>query len=179
MATLYTDTATLQLALQGSDSGTGTAAALTVAQLTQAITAASNRVSVYAGGIYDSSDPEAIPPAIFADLTLDLAVYFATCMYLKQRTLDPNHPVSARYKSAMSVLQDARDGKIRLDVETVGSINSETGIIINRVPRIFTGDDSNTRINPFTGAIEADTPYSGWAPSMVGGWDQGGAEYQG
>lgn len=178
-ATLYATVAQLQEVLQGADSGTGTAARLTSAQLTLALTAASNRVSVYAGGVYDSSTVAATPPPIFQDLTLDLAAYFATTTYLKNKTLSQDHPVRTRYDSAMSLLQDARDGKVRLDVETAGQIASETGYVINRVPIIFSMDDSNTRINPLNGTLEADTPYNRWVPGWTGGWDSGGAEYQG
>ena len=177
--TLYATVADLRLALQGTDDGTGTAAKLTNPQLTQALTAASSRVSVYAGGIYDSSDPTAMPPPIFWDLTVSIATYFATAMYLKQKELVQQHPSYVRYQDAMKVLQDARDGKVRLDVETAGSIASETGLVINRVPNIFNGRDSNTRINPLNSTIEADTPFDEWMPGWLGAWDSGGAEYQG
>jgi hypothetical protein len=76
-AVLYSDLQSLKEALKGADAGTGTAVNLTDDQLTTALTAASNRVSVYAGGVYDSSTVATTPPAIFADLTIDLAVYFA------------------------------------------------------------------------------------------------------
>lgn len=178
MATTYATTAQLQAALQGADTGDGTAAQLTPAQLQMAIVAASNRVSVYAGGIYDSSVPGAIPPPIFTDLTLDLAVFFATSMYMKNKTMELTHPVRIRYASAMAVLTDARNGKVRLDVETAGSIESEVGLVINRVPNIFTNRDSNTKINPLTSTLEADTPYSAYKPGW-GGMDEGGPEYQG
>lgn len=175
---LYAQVSDLKLALQGADDGVGTAAGLSSTQLEQALIAASNRVSVYAGGVYDSSEPSAIPPAIFYDLTLSLAAYFATAMYLKQKELLLQHPSYVRYTDAMKVLQDARDGKVRLDVETAGSINSETGIIINRIPRIFNHEDSNTRINPVSGELEAASPFSQWIPGWAG-LDDGGPEYQG
>ena len=75
MTTLYASLSDLRLTMDGTDSGTGTAAQLTDAQLTLALTAASNRVSVYAGNVYDSSSPQAVPPDIFHDLTLDLAAF--------------------------------------------------------------------------------------------------------
>lgn len=178
MTTLYATVTQLQQVLSGTDGGTGTAAQLTEAQLTLALQAASNRVSVYAGGIYDSTVPAAVPPPIFADLTLDLAAYWATTYYLKNKSIEPQHPVAIRYTSAMAVLQDARDGKIRLDVETAGQIESETGTIINRIPRIFTMEDSSTRINRLTGALEADTPYYEYRPGFQDLLD-GGAVYQG
>ena len=56
--TLYASVADLRNVMAGTDSGTGTADQLTDAQLVLALYAASNRVSVYAGNLYDSSVPE-------------------------------------------------------------------------------------------------------------------------
>ena len=174
---LYAQVDDLKLALQSTDPS-GTAAQLTNPQLTQALIAASNRISVYAGGIYDSSIPSAVPPPVFYSLCLGLASYFATAMYLKQKEMLLQHPSFTMYTDAMKVLQDARDGKIRLDVLTIGAIASETGIVINRIPNIFRFKDSNVRLNPLDTTIEADTPSSQWVPTWaeLGG---GGAEYQG
>jgi hypothetical protein len=60
--TLYASVADLRNVASGTDSGTGSLAALTDAQLELALYAASNRVSVYAGNVYDSSTPEATSP---------------------------------------------------------------------------------------------------------------------
>ena len=64
--TLYASTADLRSVLAGTDGGTGTAGQLDEQQLSLALYAASNRVSVYAGNVYDSSgrrrDP-AVDPA--------------------------------------------------------------------------------------------------------------------
>jgi len=75
----------------------------------------------------------------------------------------------------MAILQDVRAGKILLDPVTAPGIGSETGIIINRVPSIFTGRDSNTRIDPLTGGLEADSPF--WTPRTGGLVDSGGPIY--
>jgi phage gp36-like protein len=176
VTTLYADVADLQSVLDGTDAGTGTAAQLTAEQLTLALTAASNRVSVFAGNVFDSSTPEAIPPDIFHDLTLDIAAYFATATYMKSKAIPPTHPVALRYTDAMAILNDVRDGKLRLDVVPPGGVGLEEGLIVNRIPRVFTHEDSNTRLNPVTGALEADSPY--WTP----GWNDltsGGPVYQG
>lgn len=176
MPTLYADVSDLRETLSGTDSGTGTAAALSDAQLTLALQAASSRISVYAGNVFDSSTPEAVPPDIFHDLALDLATFWAYTTYLKSKVISPTHPVYLRYTSAMAVLNDVRDGKIRLDPVPPGGIGLEPGIVINRVPRVFTGADSNTRRDPLTGAIEADAPAGMWTPGWLNDW---GAEYQG
>lgn len=161
--------------MSGADGGEGTPVKLSDAQLTLALYAASNRVSVYAGNVYDSSGPGADPPAILHDLTLDLAVFWAFKTYLKMKAMEATHPVYIAYKDAMSILSDVRDGKILLDPVTAPGIGSETGIIINQIPPVFTGADSNTRIGA-SGVLEADVPPGMWAP-MGAGW--GGAEYQG
>jgi len=175
--TLYATVADLTLALEGTDGGTGTPAELNSQQLTLALQAASNRVSVYFGTIMDGSNPQAQPPDIFHDLTLDLGIFFAWRTYLKGKTLPNDHPAFLAYQNAMSILQDARNGKIRLDPADAGGVNQETGIVINRIPNIFTGEDSNTRVN-IAGNLESDTPLPNWSPrsSDVSG---GGSVYQG
>jgi phage gp36-like protein len=179
VATLYADTSDLQTVLDGTDSGTGTAAQLTPAQLTLALTAASNRISVFTGQVFDSSTPDAVPPAIFHDLCLDLAAFFATTTYMKSKTIAATHPVYLRYTDAMNILKDVRDGTLRLDVAPPGGGDTMgEGAVINRIPRVFTGDDSNTRFDPITGALEADSPF--WTPNWNDLADGGGGPvYQG
>src|ERR1035441_5006907 len=99
--------------MAGTDSGTGTADQLTDPQLTLALYAASNRVSVYAGNLYDSSVPEAVPPGILHDLTLDLACFWAAKTYLKWKTVEPTSPTFIAYQNAMSILADVRAGKVQ------------------------------------------------------------------
>jgi len=176
--TLYATVADLRNVLSGTDSGTGTAAALTDAQLTLALYAASNRVSVYAGNIYDSSGPQAEPPGILHDLTLDLAAFWADATYLKHKSVDPTSPIFIKYTNAMQMLKDVRDGRILLDPAVAPGIGSETGTIINRIPPVFTGGDSATRTSPTTGYLQADTPPDQWAP-IGDGWNAGGDWYQG
>lgn len=167
MTTLYATLADLRLTMDGTDSGTGTAATLTDAQLTLALQAASNRVSVYAGNVFDGSNPQATPPDIFHDLTLDLAAFWATVTYRKSKALAPDDPVRLRYNDAQGILNAVRDGKLRLDVVPPGGVGEETGIVINNIPNIFTGDDSNTTINPMTGALQADVPSDMWRPGYA------------
>jgi hypothetical protein len=175
--TLYASVADLQNAMSGTDSGTGTAAQLSTEQLTLALYAASNRVSVYAGNVYDSSTPQAVPPAILHDLTIDLARFWAAVTYLKWKAVETTSPIYIAYQNAMSILQDVRAGKILLDPATAPGIGSETGVLINRVPPIFTGRDSNTRLDPETGTLEADSPF--WTPRTGSLIDSGGPVYQG
>jgi phage gp36-like protein len=177
--TLYASVADLRNVLAGTDSGTGTAAALTDAQLTLALYAASNRVSVYAGNVYDSSVPEADPPAILHDLTLDLACFWAAKTYMKYKAIEPTSPIYLAYVNAMSILQAVRAGTILLDPSPApGIAANESGTVINQIPRVFTGANSGTRVSPVTGTIEPDVPLGEWAP-MGMGWGDGGALYQG
>jgi phage gp36-like protein len=174
--TLYASVADLRNVLSGTDSGTGTAAQLTDDQLTLALYSSSNRVSVFTGNVYDSSVPEAVPPPILHDLTLDLAVFWAWKTYLKGKAMPPDHPAFIAYANANAILEDVRDGKITLGVGVAPGVGDEVGTVINRIPPVFTGHDSNTRIDPMTGVLEADSPF--WTP-RTGGLFDGGAIYQG
>jgi phage gp36-like protein len=174
--TLYASVADLRNVMSGTDSGTGTAAQLTDAQLELALYSSSNRVSVYAGNVYDSSVPQAVPPAILHDLTLDLAAFWADKTYLKHKAVDPKSPIYIAYQNAMSLLEDVRDGKIQLGVGVAPGVGEDVGTVINRIPAIFTGRDSNTRVDPLTGTLMADSPF--YTPCTAGLFDSG-AEYQG
>lgn len=178
MTVLYAQVADLVAVLEGTDGGTGTPARLTPQQLTYALNAASSRVSVYFGTIMDSSNPQAIPPDIFQALTLDLAAFYAWRMYLKGKAIPNDHPAYVAYKDAVQMLNDVRDGKLRLDPAAAGGINQETGVVINRIPNIFTGLNSNTRLDTLSGFLEPDTPVGQWSPSGQGLLD-GGPVYQG
>jgi phage gp36-like protein len=173
--TLYASVDDLRQVMAGTDGGTGTATQLTDEQLQLALYAASNRVSVYAGNIYDGSSSVAAPPPILHDLTLDLAVFWAAKTYLKWKAMEPANPVYIAYQNVMSILQDVRAGKILLDPAVAPGIGEETGVVINRLPPIFTGEDSNTRLGA-GGVLQADVPPGMWAPM---GADWGGATYQG
>jgi len=164
--TLYASVDDLRLALSGTDSGTGTAAQLTPEQLTLALYSASNRVSVFAGNVYDGSVPQAVPPAILHDLTLDLACFWAAKTYMKNKEITPQSPIYIAYQNAMSLLEDVRDGKIDLGVGVAPGVGDQTGTVINRIPRVFTGADSNTRVSPVTGTLEADSPF--YTPRTAG-----------
>lgn len=176
MPVLYATVADLQLSLSGTDSGVGTPAELSEEQLTLALQSASNRVSVYFGTIMDGSNPQAQPPDIFHDLTLDLAIFFAWRTYLKGKVMPANHPAYLAYQNALQMFQDARNGKIRLDPADAGGVNQEVGVVINRILPVFTGDDSNTRRDPLTGTLEPDSPF--WTPASDGSM-AGGNVYQG
>jgi hypothetical protein len=173
---LYASVDDLKDWVSGTDSGIGTPAQLNEDQLTLCLYSASNRVSVYAGGIYDGSTDIAVAPPIFHDLTLDLAAFFAWRTYLKGKVMANDHPVFIAYQNATSMLNDVRDGKITLDVAVAGGLApGQSALIINRIPPIFTGQDSNTRVG-LNGVLEDDVPAGLWSPR---GMDWGGTTYQG
>ena len=49
------------------------------------------------GNVYDSSVPQAVPPAILHDLTLDLAPFWAAKTYLKGKAIPADHPAYIAY----------------------------------------------------------------------------------
>jgi phage gp36-like protein len=163
---LYATISDLRLVLDSTDAGTGTGAQLSEEQLTLAIAAASGRVSLYAGAIFDSSSPAAEPPDVFNSLTLDIAAWYAMTYYMKSKQMGPNSPVVLRYVEAMKVLEDARDGKVSLTVGVSGS-NSGSALVINRIPNIFRPEDSNTITNPFDNTLDADSPLG---TGLANGW---------
>jgi len=149
--TLYASISDLRLVLDSTDAGVGTAAQLSDEQLNLALQAASDRVSVYTGDTY--ADPV---PGIVHDLTLDLAAWWATTYYLKQKEMSPTSPVQLRYTEAVKVLTQVRQGLLTIDVAGAGPAASAR--VINRIPNIFTGEDSNTDVDPATNTIYASTP---------------------
>jgi hypothetical protein len=166
---LYATTPDLRLVLDGTDAGMGTAAQLSDAQLTLAIEAASTRVSIYTGTVWDSSTPALVPPDPLKDLTLDLAGWWATTYYSKHKELSANHPVVLRYTEAMKVLEDIRAGRISVSA-LAGAVGSR---VINPIPAIFTGADSNTVFDPSTGTLQADTPADQFNSRLFAGWMSG------
>jgi hypothetical protein len=166
---LYAQLPDIKNALSSTDGGVGTPNELNDAQLTQCLRTASDRVSVYFGAAMDGSTLQSTPPDIFYSLTLDIAVFWAWRLYLKGKVLATGHPAITAYNDAMQMLKDARDGKLQLDVGVPGSTGREIGVVINRISPVFTGDDSNTRINPYTGHLESDVPIGpNWAPRGTG-----------
>jgi phage gp36-like protein len=141
---LYASTAALKLILDSTDAGTGTAAQLSDEQLEMAITAASDRVSLYANAEF--TDPV---PSLITSLTLDLAAWWATTYYLKQKEMPATNPVQLRYTEAVKVLEAARKGEVNLlgpGADGGAGGGAAGGHVINRLPCIFTGQDSNTEV---------------------------------
>jgi phage gp36-like protein len=139
---LYASISDLKLVLDSTDAGTGTAAQLSDEQLTLALEAATNRVTTFAGEVY--APTSGTMPGIIHDLTLDLASWWATTYYLKQKDMSPQHPVMLRYTEAVKVLDQIRTGEINIDFSA--GVAQASATVINRIPNIFTGDDSTTAV---------------------------------
>jgi phage gp36-like protein len=169
VSVLYATVAELKKVLSSTDAGSGTAATLNDDQLTLALQAGSNRVSVYSGTVWDSSTPASVPPDILHDLTLDLAAFWANKTYLKHKEITPTSGIWLAYTEAMKVLEAVRKGEIRLDPQAPGSVGQETGRVINRIPNVFQHDDSNTRVNS-QGNLEASTPPDMWVRDAFDDW---------
>ena len=84
--------------------------------------------------------------------------------YSKHKDIGPSHPVVLRYTEAMKVLTDIRDGRIDVNPLVPASAGAK---VINTVPGIFSGSDSNIRYDPRIRTIVADTPPDTARP----GWD--------
>lgn len=178
---LYATVAELRNILSGTDM-TGTAAQLTDSQLTQALTSGSNTVSAYAGNVWDvTQNPQFTPPVILHDLALDLAAWWASTTYLKFKQMGNDSPVVLKYTHAMKVLEDIRDGRVRIDVDVPGSVGAESGHVLNVLlpagaTNVFSLEDSNTRVNLASGYLEAGVPYDMHQGGLTDGW---GEEYTG
>jgi hypothetical protein len=73
------------------------------------------------------------------------------------------HPVVRRYDAAMKLLDDVRAGKVRLEVPDAppggggagGGAGSGGSKVINRIPDVFVGADSDTLV--YSSQLYADT----------------------
>lgn len=152
----------------GTDSGLGTCAQLTDAQLSAAIGQASAKVSAYTGTswVTDSNTPVVTIPDIVVNLTVQIATFYATCVYRKNRPLVPGDPALLGYQDALLTLNDIRSGAIEVVPAGPGEAPIESGKVINTVPSIFTYEDSGTEPDGRGGIMPAGAPGS----RLIDGW---------
>ena len=146
----------------GTDNGTGTCAALTDEQLAAAASQASAKVSAYAGTawITDLNNPTVLVPDLIFTTTVQLATFYATLIYRKNRPLTPGDPVLLGYTDAIATLNAIVAGNIEVAPAGPGEAPAESGHVVQTIPRIFTGMDSGTVRNGYGGIQAAGAPGS-------------------
>lgn len=150
----------------------GTPAEIDPAIVQQAITQASAKVSSWSGMVWGVGSGGAIVPvpALIQSITVNIAAYFATLSYRKNKPLEANDPVLLRYQDAMSDLQAIQNGQINPDpYDPSNGSGSERGRVRNTVAKTFSGEDYNAdvwsdgrlRVRQIPGSYRGDGLY-GW-----------------
>lgn len=115
------------LAPGGSDTTNATAAALTDGQLQESIDEATAQVNGKARGA-PYNDPA---PPLIAQVTRDLAAYFATLTHRRSQPLPADHPVALRYAAASRMLDGMQKGTVELPAPPAGSV--EASAVVNQL----------------------------------------------
>lgn len=106
------------------------------------------------------------PPDIIQSITLDIAAYYATLSYRKNKPIEANDPVLLRYNDAIADLKAIQEGQIDPNPQTPNLPVSRPGRVVNVTPPTFTPHDSGTTLE--RGRV---TPESYPAPGSLGyGW---------
>jgi hypothetical protein len=152
----------------GTDSGTGTCAQLTDDQLAAAAAKASAKISAYAGTAWmtDADTPSVTVPDLIFSTTVQLATFYATLVYRKNRPLVPGDPALLGYTDAMLTLNAIIAGTIVVTPEPPGEAPIEGGHVVQTLPAIFSWEDSGTEPNGRGGIMPAGAPGS----RLIDGW---------
>jgi hypothetical protein len=152
----------------GTDSGTGTCAQLTDDQLAAAVAKASAKVSAFAGTAWepDANTPVVVVPDLIFTTTVQLATFYATLVYRKNRPLTPGDPVLLGYQDAILTLNAIVAGTIVVVPAPPGEAPVEGGHVVQTIPSIFTYEDSGTEPNGRGGIMPAGAPGS----RLIDGW---------
>lgn len=145
---LYCAPGDVRQLLTGLNQG-GTAAELTDVQLNAAILRASAKVSGWCGqqyGVDGGGNAVPIPGTIFS-WTCAIAAYYATLTYRKGKPLDKDDPVSMMYEDVLDDLTAVSKGYVDPDPQTPDQNISSPGRVINKLPRIFTPENSGTSLS--------------------------------
>ncbi len=137
----YTTTADLRLALApgGVDQRVGdTAAGLPDAELTDAITEASNEVDLRLARRY--AVPFVPPPAIIAQLARDIAAYGATLVHRRGNPIEADHPVRLRHDKAERLLDRLAKGEIEIEGASGGDDVQATVVNVGEMT-LFAAED--------------------------------------
>jgi Protein of unknown function (DUF1320) len=153
------DTVTLVTAFNSG----GTFGDINTAIVQLAIGQASAEVSAWTGQIWgtDETGASVAVPDLIQSITLNIAAYYATLSYRKNKPVEDNDPVLLRYNSAMANLKAIQEGEIDANPVTPNKPVSSPGRVINTNPPTFTPYDSGTTLEP-DGRVRPETyPSSG------------------
>jgi phage gp36-like protein len=164
----YCTPADIRNNVAGTDAGTGTCAQLEDAQISAAIARASAKVSAYAGTAWfvDANDPNPVIPDLIFGLTVQIATYYATLTYRKGKDLTQYDPAMLAYTDAVATLKDIASGLIDVSPTPPNDPVSNASKIINRIPAIFTFEDSGTEPDGRGGIMAAGAAGS----RLIDGW---------
>lgn len=108
-------------------------------------------------------------PDIIQSITINIATYYATLSYRKNRPMDINDPVLLRYNDAIADLKAIQEGMIDPNPEPVNAPISSPGRVINTNPRTFTPHDSGTRLTR-GGFVRPEEGNAGWNGATPPWW---------
>lgn len=131
-----------------------------------AIVQASAKVSSWTSNIwgFDNTGKVIPVPYFVQSLTINIAAYYATLSYRKNKPLEANDPILLRYNDAIADLKAIQTGQLSPSPNDPSNGSSGSGAapggygrgaIRNTLPKIFTGRDSNTHVG--RGIVEPDT----------------------
>lgn len=168
MPVYYCQPSDIRSSVGGTDAGTGTCAQLSDGQLNEAIARAGAKVSSYAGTTWavDASNPVVTVPDLISSLTLAIATFYATLTYRKGKDLSAMDPVYLGYVDAMATLKDIASGLIQVAPTAPADPVSDSARVINKLPSIFTYEDSGVLPNG-RGGIQ---PAGAAGSRLLDGW---------
>jgi|ERR1700722_2006279 len=126
----------------------GTPGDINTAIVQAAVDQATAKVSAWTGidWAVDQYGNTLVVPDIIQSITINIATYYATLSYRKNKPMEANDPVLLRYNDALSDLKAIQEGQITPDPVANGAPIYNSGRVINTQLRTFTLHDSNTRI---------------------------------
>jgi phage gp36-like protein len=168
MPVSYCQPADIRNNVAGTDNGTGTCAQLSDQQIAQAIAQASAKISAYAGTAWipDADTPAVVIPDLIFSTTVQLATFYATLVYRKNKPLVPGDPALLGYQDAMLTLNAIAAGTIVVAPAPPGEAPVEGGTVIQTIPAIFRYSDSGTEPDGRGGIMPAGAPGS----RLIDGW---------
>lgn len=153
--TSYCTTDDLVGALTGLNSSGTPGQGMDQTLLQTACDQATAKVSSWTGQIWGISGAGTVIPVpdIIISLTIDVACYYATLAYRKNKPLDLRDPVQLRYNDALSDLKAIQEGQIDPNPAQLNQTVSAPGIAINTVAPTLTPEDAGCHLSK-TGRIE-------------------------